>query len=251
MGCGGDGEVYGEAQELTKFFWFFLFTKRTAYRRGFFWTDCPHPDPLPQVRERGKKGLQRFGNVCIFDFMEITSPRARVGEVAPEMVRRVEMIVSAVAALIARRFLRDPRFMALIVPLWGWLNRTVRRLGRVRVVAVTRVPGVKRELAAGVTRLRLPTGKAWLVKALGWEAAGYGSQLQALMDEPEMVALLAAVPGVVRVLRPLGRMLGVTVGPVVVRMRKARVPKPRVRKVRVKAWSPGPIPDSWWPLKRG
>ena len=182
--------------------------------------------------------------------MEIASPRARVGEVAPEMVRRVEMIVSAVAALIARRFLRDPRFMALIVPLWGWLNRTVRRMGRVRVVAAVPVVRAKREPVASVPRVRLPSGKAWLVKALGWEAAGYGSQLQALMQEPEMVALLATVPGVVRVLRPLGRMLGVVVGPVVVRVRKPRVPKPRVRKVRVKAWSPGPIPDSWWPLKR-
>ena len=233
------------------FFWFFLFTKRTAYRRGLFWTDDPHPDPLPQVRERGKKGLQRGGNVCIFDVMEITSPRARVGEVAPEMVRRVEMIVSAVAALIARRFLRDPRFMALIVPLWGWLNRTVRRMGRVRVVAAVPVVRAKREPVASVPRVRLPAGKAWLVKALGWEAAGYGSQLQALMQAPEMVALLAAVPGVVRVLRPLGRMLGVTVGPVVVRVRKPRAPKPRVRKVRLKPWSPGPIPDAWWPLKRG
>ena len=233
------------------FFWFFLFTKRTAYRRGFFWTDCPHPDPLPQARERGKKGLQRFGNVCIFDVMEITSPRACVGEVAPEMVRRVEMIVSAVAALIARRFLRDPRFMALIVPLWGWLNRTVRRMGRVRVVAAVPVVRAKREPVASVPRVLLPAGKAWLVKALGWEAAGYGSQLQALMQEPEMVALLAAVPGVVRVLRPLGRMLGVVVGPAVVRVRKPRVPKPRVRKFRVKPWSPGPIPDAWWPLKRG
>ncbi len=182
--------------------------------------------------------------------MKASATVLRVGVTAPEVVRRLEMIVSAVAALIARRFLRDPRYMALIVPLWGWLNRTVRRFGRVRVAAVAAAVRAPRAPVVAAARVRLPAGKAWLVKALGWEAAGYGSQLQALMGEPEMVALLAAVPGVVRVLRPLGRMLGVVVGPVVVRVRKARVPKPRVRKVRVKAWSPGPIPEAWWPQKR-
>ena len=166
----------------------------------------------------------------------------------------MEMIVSAVAALVARRFLRDPRYMALIVPLWGWLNRTVRRFGRVRVDAAPMVLGVKRERAVAVAgaRVRLPTGKAWLIKALGWEAVGFGSQLRTLLAEPEMAALLAALPRAQRVLRPLGRMLGGEVGPVVVRVRKPRPPvvrKPRVKKE--KPWSPGPIRAAWWPAKRG
>ena len=180
----------------------------------------------------------------------------RVSETAPEVVRRLEMIVSAVAALIARRFLRDPRYMALIVPLWGWLNRTVRRFGRVPMVAAPIVVGVKRERAVAgavpVARVRLPAGKAWLIKALGWEAVGFGSQLRTLLAEPEMAALLAALPRAQRVLRPLGRMLGVEVGPVVVRVRKPRPPvvrKPRVKKE--KPWSPGPIRADWWPAKRG
>ena len=33
----GWGLVYGEAQELTKFFWFFLFTKRTACFSAVGW----------------------------------------------------------------------------------------------------------------------------------------------------------------------------------------------------------------------
>ena len=162
------------------------------------------------------------------------------------------MIVSAVAALIARRFLRDPRYMSLIVPLWGWLNRTVRRFGRVPMVAAPTVVRVKRERAVAVARVRLPAGKAWLIKALGWEAVAFGSQLRTLLAEPEMAALLAAVPRAARVLRPLGRMLGVAVGPVVVRVRKPRPPvvrKPRVTKE--KPWSPGPIRADWWPRKPG
>ena len=182
--------------------------------------------------------------------MKASSTVLRVSETAPEVVRRLEMIVSAVAALIARRFLRDPRYMALIVPLWGWLNRTVRRFGRVPMVAAPIVVRVKR--ARAVARVRLPTGKAWLIKALGWEAVGFGSQLRTLLAEPEMAALLAALPRAQRVLRPLGRMLGVEVGPVVVRVRKPRPPvvrKPRVKKE--KPWSPGPIRAAWWPAKRG
>ena len=146
--------------------------------------------------------------------MKISSPTLRVGATAPETVRRLEMIVSAVAALIARRFLRDPRYLALIVPLWGWLNRTVRRFSRVPVVAAPKVVRAAQARKVAVPRVRMPTGKAWLVKALGWEAAGFGCQLQALLAEPEMVALLAAVPRAQRVLRSLGRMLGVVVGPV-------------------------------------
>ena len=36
---------------------------------------------------------------------------------APDIARRVGMIVAALAALVARRFLREPHLMALIVPL--------------------------------------------------------------------------------------------------------------------------------------
>ena len=168
--------------------------------------------------------------------MARTSPILRIADAAPELVRRLTLIVGGVAALIARRFLRDPRFFKLTGPLWSWLNRTVQRFGRVRTVPVDRV--------------RLPSGRGWLVKALGWEAAGYGSQLDALLHEPEMVALLETVPAVGRLLRPLARMLGVTVGPVVVQavaavMRKVRPRKPRAKRMR--PWSPGPIRPPWRP----
>lgn len=173
-------------------------------------------------------------------------PAARVSDVAPEMVRRLGMIVLAVAALVARRFLRDPKFSGLIVPLWSWLNRSLRRFGRVRAAAAVPVVRVARVSAARTVRVRLPGGRGWLVKALGWEAAGYGCQLTALLAEPEMMALLDAVPAVGRVLRPLGRMLGVAVGEekLVARVvRKKRMRKPRVK--REPPWRPGPIRPFW------
>ncbi len=198
-------------------------------------------------------------------------PVLRVSDTAPEMVRRLGLIVAGIVAVVARRFLKDPTFHDVIVPLCGWLNRTWRRFGRVRVVPeapgahevpkVVRAP-VVRDAQVRVVRRRLPLRRAWLVRALGWEVAGYGSQLQALLAEPEMVALLTAAPGVGRLLRPLCRMLGVTAlevarpakvvvapDPEVVRARKARVRAHRLWVRRVKGWSPGPIPSAWWPQK--
>ena len=187
--------------------------------------------------------------------MTDASPVLRVRETAPETVLRLGLIVAGLAALIARRFLRDPKFGALVGPLWSWLNRSVQRFGRARSVAVPMLPLAARARAPMVgvdraARVRFPAGRGWLVKALGWEAAGYGSQLQTLLAEPEMMALLDAIPAVGRVLRPLGRMLGVQVGPVVVKV--AAAPKPRAVRVRAprpkreKPWSPGRIPVSWW-----
>jgi hypothetical protein len=65
-------------------------------------------------------------------------------------------------------------------------------------------------------RERLPGGFAWLVRLVP-EAAGYGGQLQHLLSDPEVAAMLAAMPGAGRVLRPLCRMLGVEPGPALVR----------------------------------
>ena len=174
------------------------------------------------------------------------------------MARRLGVILAAVAALIARRFLRDPKFAAVIVPLWGWLGRSARRFERVVMRPAVVRPGVARPAGRAEgspmaqdavmrparlrSRLRLPGGQGWLVKALGWEAAGYGSQLTALLAEPEMQAVLAAVPAVGRILRPVCRMLGVVplgVEPAVrVRVRVPRPPKPRMPRFSWKrAWA--------------
>ena len=191
----------------------------------------------------------------------------RCPDVAPEVVRRLAMILAGIAAVVAQRFLRQPRLVGLTVPLWGWLRRSAQRfeaaVARPRVVravvtgSVTEAPEapevpevpevLPRTVRVAPARVRLPAGKAWLVRALGWEVAGYGSQLAALLGEAEMQKLLAEVPSVGRILRPLCRMLGVEalepVRAVVAVVRQARVPRPRV--MREKPWSPGPIRAPW------
>ncbi len=142
----------------------------------------------------------------------------RVPEDAAALAARLGLIVGGLAALVARRFLKEPQFFALIVPLWGWLGRVGRRFAvaiarpavvRRRSAAASRVNAPVAAVAARPAVVRLPSGHGWLVRALGWEAAGYGSQLQALLETPGMQMAWAGLPAVRRVLRPLCRILGV------------------------------------------
>ncbi len=77
------------------------------------------------------------------------------------------------------------------------------------------VPAVRRAVEAGA-RVRRRSGErlwpgdfGWLVKAAAWHAAGFGCQLRAVLETPEMVALLKASPQAVRILTPLCRMLAI------------------------------------------
>ena len=188
--------------------------------------------------------------------MTVTPLPPVLREAAPELIRRLGQTLMGLAALVARAFLRNPRFFAVIVPLYGRLSRAVRRFEW----AVTR-PVVMRPVREGravagaardVAQVRLPQGKGWLVRELGWEAAGYGSQLAHLLTDPAMQVALDAVPAVGRILRPICRMLGVTALEKVV-VRVPRTPRPKVPKLgaaRLRAYSPGPIRDDWWPQKR-
>jgi len=72
--------------------------------------------------------------------------------------------------------------------------------------AVRPAPRAARGSAAGGPRV-WPLRFGWLVRAASWQAAGYGSQLDAVLRQPEMVALLMAAPQAARVLRPVCRML--------------------------------------------
>jgi hypothetical protein len=137
---------------------------------------------------------------------------APVQAYAPDLARRVGFILATLAALIARRFLRQPRFAALIIPLWTRINRAARRFERL----MTRLAAgcLPKPRASGHGRSHrsvatLPTGRGWLVAALGSEAAACATQLQALLAEPAAVELLALAPAAQRILRPLTRMLAI------------------------------------------
>lgn len=137
---------------------------------------------------------------------------------ALDFARRFGAILAGLAALVARRLLRAPRFAALVVPLWTRLTRTARRCERLlAALAAGRRPRSrrpecdgpgKRSAALRGTAAPLPAGRLWLIRVLGPEAAVYASQLEALLAEPPAAALLARAPAVQRLLRPIGRLLG-------------------------------------------
>lgn len=158
----------------------------------------------------------------------------------PDLVRRLGVIMVGLAAVVAMRFLRMPRQGETTVALWGRLQKVARRfaaaLQRRGVVRATRAKadsGPAARVATVRPRVRLPSGQGWLVRVLGYEAVAYRSQLEALLAEPDMQAVLAGVSGAGRVLRPICRMLGIapevtTPGVAAVK----RVRKPRARKER-------------------
>jgi len=119
----------------------------------------------------------------------------------------------------------------------GKIERLAARFqaGRLRL----RMPGARGVVRkAGKTGARIWPGRfAWLVRAGGYQAAGYGGQLRHILGQPEMVELLKASPQAARILRPVCRMLAIEnsllrpgeVQPTpVVRVRKPRIRKPRV-----------------------
>ncbi len=148
----------------------------------------------------------------------------------------------AVAGWGGRRLL-DEALVHLVHRRLGQLLCRIERMvsqfqaGRLRPAVVrgagdARPAEVPRPRRAGGVRL-WPGRFAWLVREVGWEAAGFGCQLRAVLETPEMVALLAACPQAVRVLRPVCRMLAIETSvlrPGVVGVPVVRV-RPRVMRV--------------------
>ena len=145
---------------------------------------------------------------------------------AADFSRRFGLILAALAALVARRLLREPHLSTLIVPLWTRLNRAARRCERLMArLAAGRLPQPRRPGRGGPHRPgdTLPRGRGWLVRALGHEAAAYAAQLESLLAEPGAAELLALAPSAGRIVRPIARMLGVGAG--TRRRRAARAPQ--------------------------
>ena len=145
-----------------------------------------------------------------------------VSDAAPDLAQRFALILAGLGALVARRFLRMPHLMRFTVLLYSRLSRMVKRferaltrparlrVARVRVRVRVRVRADRTEVARA-PRLALPSGRGWIVRELGWEAAGFMAQLEALLAEAGSRAALARTPRARRILRPICRMLGMSV----------------------------------------
>ena len=141
-------------------------------------------------------------------------------------------LCDAVAARGGRGGLAGP----LVILIWGRLSRMAVRFARLtaRVAAGTAAPRRRASPRKATARPRPPYQRlsrrfAWLPPVVPG-AAAYGSQLQYLMADPEMAALIAAAPQMGRILRPLCRLLGVRPPPGLIAPPSARsAPCPRKR----------------------
>ena len=132
---------------------------------------------------------------------------------AERLARIIDDVCKAAAARAPRGFLAIPVLMLL----WARLKRMSLRITRLVARAATgtlrttpraspRQP-LSRRPPANPPR-RLPRRAGWLCQPVP-AACAYASQLQHLLSEPDMLALLDTAPGIERLLRPFCRMLGV------------------------------------------
>ena len=141
-------------------------------------------------------------------------PRQAILAAATRLATMVEALC-AVVVLGLHSGLPGP----LIVRLWDRLTRLANRFNAIAarpikpratpnpIPATPKPPAETCHDPRFKTR-RLPTADAWLLKLLP-EAEPFVSQLQAMLDDPAIAALLQAKPSLIRLLRPICRMLGV------------------------------------------
>ncbi|MCX7381723.1 MAG: hypothetical protein NT133_09990 [Alphaproteobacteria bacterium] len=153
----------------------------------------------------------------------------------PEVIRRFVMALGGVLEAIGRAFNPNPKPPVPGLVIWAYLIRVRARFLRLMPLLLAGAPPkvwprrASRERGERKTpRLRLPGRKAWLGSEIGWWGRGFGLQIEYLFNDPETAALIAGSPQAQRLLRPLCRMLGLTVPaipPLPARPRKPR-PKP-------------------------
>ena len=124
----------------------------------------------------------------------------------------LDSILGPLLLLIAAKFRYLGRFT---LPLWTRVSRARFRLARLLAnLAAGRLPRPSTPRPGrkgGPPAPYSPHGNLWLIRILGYHAAGYGSQLQFLLNDPQFQATLAAAPpSLGRTLRPICRLLGVS-----------------------------------------
>src|SRR5574337_1992820 len=138
---------------------------------------------------------------------------------------RFAFIVKGLRDVVADRGGRRLITGALVLLIWTRLGRIAEKFAalaeRVRAGNLpASAPGRTRSMPASVSaRPSRPkpehdTRFAWLIRLGVYHAAGFGSQFQHLLSDPEMVALISAAPSQMgRLLRPLCWMLGIKPSP--------------------------------------
>ena len=153
------------------------------------------------------------------------------------LMPRFALFINGLKQTIGEGMLWRPETVPLAMLLWDYLSGTLRRLAalhaRFAAGKLPAAPRAPRPVAARAAAERarperrppgIPRGPVLLTVF----RAGFDEMLQALLDDPEMRALLAASPRAGRILRPLWRKLCPGPLPAVLRLPpRPRRPAPR------------------------
>ena len=153
---------------------------------------------------------------------------------------RLALIIESLCQAATVRCAQERSVRTLILVFRAWVR--LRRLA-VRFEALAAKVRAGRLPAAPVARLRapplppqyrlpgrpqtyrLPRGFGWLLRLVP-ETVAYGGQVEHLLADPKMTALLAASPQAGRILRPLCHMLAIKPPPALAAPPRAKRPRP-------------------------
>ena len=163
----------------------------------------------------------------------------RLPEGTPEAIRRFVMAIGGLCEAIGRAFNPNPNPPVPGLSIYNYILRTRARFERLMARLLAGIPhrarkprekSQHRESDRKTPRLRLPTRKGWLAAELRDYSHFYAAGLRDTLNTPETATLIAQSPQAQRLLRPLCRMLGLTIpaiAPLPRRPRKPRLPKPK------------------------
>ncbi len=172
------------------------------------------PLPLPPPTRGGEKKPTPAKSTCPASLLHVLVPF--VTPVPPPAAERLARILDDLCKAVAARgpggFLPIP----LLLLVWTRIRRASLRIARLAARAASGKPPIvlrapraaPQNSAPRKPARRLPRRAGWLIGPVP-AAGGYASQLQYLLTQPDMIALLDAAPGIDRLLRPLCRMLAV------------------------------------------
>ena len=161
---------------------------------------------------------------------------------APNLADRLGAILAPLLILVAARF---RTLGPLTVPLWRHLARAQQRLAcLIALLAAGRYRPRLRDQSGRPARPTVPhhfpRHHAWLIRALGSEAAIHAARLQTILADPATANLLATTPAAARILRPLCHMLGLPPLPKPPAPRQAAPPPPHPHGRAPRAKTPRP-----------
>jgi hypothetical protein len=167
------------------------------------------------------------------------------------LMPRFALFINGIKQTIGEVILRRHEAVPLAMLLWDYLSDTLRRFAalhaRFAAGKLPAAPRPRRPAAEGVAAERpraerrppgIPRGPVLLTVF----RAGFDEMLQALLDDPEMRALLAASPRAGRILRPLWRKLSPGPLPEVLRL-PPKPKRPRLVRTESRGANPSPRPS--------